>query len=189
MVQIRVLFVSDDSLWQESITKFLHTHRDICVVKVVATQTEALAICLSSVDVVLLDVGSTTLKGMEIANHYFNQGFENIVVLTPFDEERMITQAFECGAINCITKSFYVHISDVVRDTFYGKVTLCPEISKLMVSAYRSECRLKVLTPIERKVFDLHEEGLSRMEISKVLSKSMETVKRQIRSIRHKLQT
>ncbi|WP_408634798.1 sigma factor-like helix-turn-helix DNA-binding protein [Paenibacillus zanthoxyli] len=51
----------------------------------------------------------------------------------------------------------------------------------------RKERKLRILTPIERELFDLREKGMSRTQIANVLHKSASTIKNQYRMIRSKL--
>ena len=61
------------------------------------------------------------------------------------------------------------------------------ELVKYVVKELKKERKIKVLTPTERDVYELKEKGLSRKQIAEKLYKSVETVKKQLKVIRSKI--
>lgn len=189
MNKIKVLLVEDDLFWQENITALINLHNDIELVQILSTKDEALTAKLCGIDVILLDIGLTRaeLDGIEVAKSYYDKGYENIIMLTSFNEDYIIAKAFEHGAMNYITKSSCADIPQYIRDTFHQRIFLHSDVSRIIVDQFRNERKLRVLTPTEREIYDLKERGMNRAEIAKYLFKSVETVKKQIKKIQSKI--
>ncbi|MMZ48162.1 Transcriptional regulatory protein LiaR [compost metagenome] len=189
MTIINVLLIEDDPFWQENIAELLRLHEDINVVRTISSKEEALRADLCHVDVVLLDISlsKNELDGIDVARQYSAQGYQNIIMLTSYNEDHIIAEAFEYGAINYITKSSCMDIPDFIRDTFFDRIRLHSDVSKTMIREYRTERKLRILTPTEREIYDLKKRGMNKVQISQVLYKSVETIKKQIRSIKQKL--
>ena len=189
MNKIKVLLIEDDPFWQESIKALINLHKDIELVQILSTKDEALTAKLCGIDVVLLDIGltRTELDGIEVAKSYYEKGYENIIMLTSFNEHYIIAKAFEHGAMNYITKSSCADIPQYIRDTFHRRIFLHSDVSKIMINQFRNERKLRVLTPTEREIYDLRERGMNRAEIANYLFKSVETVKKQIKKIQCKI--
>ncbi|TNJ64220.1 response regulator transcription factor [Paenibacillus hemerocallicola] len=185
---IRVMLVEDDPFWRERLTEDLGKEPDIEVVAAAATGQEALeAAATIGMDVVLMDINlsENRLDGLDATKELMlaRQSELKIIILTSLTEKEIIVKAFQNGAVNYIGKSNFHHITRAIREAFDGESSIHPDAA----GAMREEIRLMQLTPSEREIHELKERGYNRTEISTMLSKSLNTIKSQIRSIRGKL--
>ncbi len=192
MVKIKLMIVEDDPVWMRCLTEYIGKESDIVVVKQAFTKEEALVNTTSSnVDVVLIDLklsqDDEDLCGLEVASKLFEIGIEKMIMLTSWDEPEIILESFDRGAVNYITKISYRDIPKAVREAYAGKVSLHSDVSSILTKELRKERKLKILTQVEREIYDLQEKGMSRAKIAKLLHKSVSTVKNQYKIIRSKL--
>lgn len=71
--------------------------------------------------------------------------------------------------MNFIKVSSYKEIPNVIREVYYNKVNIRPDISSLIINELRMERKTRVLTAAEREVYRLKEEGLTRGQIAEKL--------------------
>lgn len=191
MDDIKLLIVEDDPVWMKCISEYIEQEEDILVVKKAATEEEALQISELDVDVVLLDLSLSEdeedLGGLRVANKLFEQGIKKIIMLTSWDEPEIILEAFDNGATNYINKSSYRDIPKAVREAYYDKISIHSDVSSVLLKELKLERKTRVLTPTEREVFKLKEEGLNKSQIAEKLFKSVETIKKQLQMIKKKM--
>lgn len=188
MKKIKVMLVEDDPFWQETLSADLSEEADVEVVGIAATKDEVVRMAASeSVDVVLMDINLTDnhLDGLEATRELMLAGRQDIkiIMLTSLQEKNIIIRSFQNGAVNFISKANYKDILQAIRDAHAGKMSLHADSAPILVK----EIQLSQLTPSEREIYELREQGLSRSEMSRLLHKSVNTIKTQLRSIRDKL--
>lgn len=189
MDRIRVMLVEDDPFWQQNISADLSEEPDIEVVAVAGTKEEAVESALRyPLDIILMDINLTgnNLDGLEasreIISRLYEQGIK-VIMLTSLTEKEIIMKSFQYGALNYITKLSYKDIVLAIREAYEDRSTIHADAARVM----RSEIQLMELSPMEREVFDLRKEGLSKQQISDKLHKSTNTIKSQLKSIKNKL--
>ena len=191
MDKIRLMIVEDDPVWMKCISNYVRKGNDITVVKQAYTKEDALQVVCDNVDVVLVDLtlskDDENLSGLEVASQLSDKGLKKIIMLTSWDDTEIILEAFDTGVVNYITKASYRDIPDAIREAYQGKVSLHSDVSTVLISALKRERKGKVLTPAEREVYDLKEQGLSKTQIAHKLYKSIETIKRQLKIIKSKV--
>lgn len=185
---IRVMLVEDDPFWRERLAADLDKEPDIEVVKAAASRREALEAAASlQMDVVLMDINlsENQLDGLDTTKELMltKRSELKIIMLTSLTDKETIVKAFQNGAVNYIGKANFHDIARAIREAYAGESPIHPDAA----SAMREEIRLMQLTPSEREIHELKEQGYNRTEISARLSKSLNTIKSQIRSIRGKL--
>ncbi|MGR0121620.1 response regulator [Bacillus halotolerans] len=188
--KIRLMIVEDDSVWMKCISDLVQKETDIVVVRQAFTREEALQIDSSDVDVVLMDLTLSEdeeLGGLHLSRELNDKGFEKIIMLTSWDEPAVILESFDKGATNYINKSSYRDIPRAIREAYTGKVSFNADVSTLLINELRLERKARVLTPAEREVFRLKEKGLTRAQIAEKLFKSVETIKKQLKTIKKKI--
>ncbi|GJM79390.1 DNA-binding response regulator [Paenibacillus sp. HMSSN-139] len=189
MEPIRVMLVEDDPFWRDHISADLAEESDIEVAALATTKEEAIeAATRQTLDVVLMDINLTgnNLDGLEAAEHILRipaQETVKVIMLTSISEADVIMKSFRLGALNYINKSSCKDILQAIRDAHRGRASIHCDAARVM----RNEVQLMELTPMEREVFDLRRNGLSKREISEKLQKSANTIKSQLRSIKNKL--
>ncbi|MGG1215882.1 response regulator transcription factor [Priestia endophytica] len=188
---INVVLVEDEEFWQENIAKYIEKETtDIKVVEIATCKDEMLEVIDREIDidVVLMDINLTAanLDGIEIIEILSRRGIQTIA-LTSISDDDVIINAFEVGAINYITKSSIFDIISSIYDAAAGKSKIHYDASGALLSRMQEEKKMRLLTSSEREVYTLQKKGYSRTKIAEHLFKSVSTVKKQIQSIRKKL--
>ncbi|MCR2804125.1 response regulator transcription factor [Paenibacillus soyae] len=189
MNRIRVMLVEDDPFWQQNLSSDLADEPDMEVVAVAGTKEEAVEAAMNhSIDVILMDINLTAnnLDGLEALKEIVPKLMEDgikVIMLTSLTEREIIMKSFQLGALNYITKQSYKDIVKAIREAYEDRSTIHADAARIM----RSEIQLMELTPMEREVFELRKEGLSKTQISEKLHKSTNTIKSQLKSIKSKL--
>ena len=190
--KIKLMIVEDDLVWMQSISDYVQKDNDIIVVEQAYNKEEALQVDCTNVDVVLLDlslsIDDENFSGLEVASYLYKKGLKKIIMLTSWDEKDIILECFDTGVVNYITKTSYRDIPNAIREAFKGKVSLHADVTNVLVGELRKERKVKILTPTEREVYTLKEQGLNKSQIADKLYKSVETIKRQLRIIKSKMQ-
>ena len=189
--EVKVLLVEDEPFWQENISKYLEEETDnIKVVKVVSCKEEALEVVKeeSEIDVVLMDINLTraNLDGIEIIEILSRQGVK-IIALTSIEDEEVIIKSFESGAINYINKSSIFDIITAIQEAVQGKARIHSDAAPALISKIKEDKKMQVLTSSEREIYKLQKKGYCRKKIAETLFKSVDAVKKQIKSIKRKL--
>ncbi|KWU56912.1 response regulator transcription factor [Priestia aryabhattai] len=186
------MIVEDDLVWMQSISDYVQKDNDIIVVEQAYNKEEALQVDCTHVDVVLLDlslsIDDENFSGLEVASYLYKKGLKKIIMLTSWDEKDIILESFDTGVVNYITKTSYRDIPNAVREAYKGKVNIHSDVSNVLIGELRKERKIKILTPTEREVYTLKEQGLNKAQIADKLYKSIETIKRQLRIIKGKMQ-
>lgn len=188
MKSIRLLLVEDDPFWQKRLQEDLNLEPDMEVVKVAASREQAnQAAKTVQFDVVLLDINlsGNNLDGLDVARDFLkNKEVQSkVIMLTSLTDREVIIKSFQNGAVNFINKASYGDIVRTVRDVYHGIISIHPDASLELIK----EVQLSILTPVEREVYHLKQKGYTREQIANKLFKSINTIKTQIRSIKHKL--
>ncbi|CAM4440513.1 DNA-binding NarL/FixJ family response regulator [Paenibacillus endophyticus] len=189
MSRIRVMLVEDDPFWQQNLSSDLAEELDIEVVAVVSTRESAVDTALrESIDIILMDINLTgnNLDGLDAMKEIFSRidtDTVKVIMLTSLTEREIIMKSFQIGALNYITKQSYKDIVRAIREAYQDRSTIHADAARIM----RSEIQLMELSPMEREVFELRKEGLSKQQISDKLHKSTNTIKSQLKSIKNKL--
>ena len=185
---IRVLIVEDDLDWIKAITAFLNKEEDMLVVGAAANSTEAIQLAQSlAFDVALMDIRLTgsLLDGIYTAIELHEIHTAKIIMLTSMQDEQLITQAFNAGAVNYIDKSNYKTLPHAIRMAIQQPAAM--EVLLKEYNRLKREEQLNMLTPSEREVFELIEEGYTQSQIEGKLHKSESTLKNQVNKILKKL--
>jgi len=180
------MLVEDDPFWIEHLQTELGQEQDLRVVRVVTTREEAVeAVRKLSIDVVLMDVNLTAnnFDGIQAVRDISRLGKTKVIMLTSFTEKTIILESLKNGAVNYITKEHYRDIVFAIRNAYANHSPIHASAAGVLLK----ELRLKELTPTERIVYDLREQGLSKSDIAVRLQRSIETVKSQFKNISKKL--
>lgn len=188
MEKIRVMLVDADRFWRDTLSTQLSRENDIELVRIANTKEEAVAEAESlKLDVILMDINLTKhlFDGLEAAREIALRVKHKmkIIMLTSFTQREVIIKSFQSGAVNCLTKSSYPDIVTAIRDAYCDK----PSIHSDVAAIIREELKLMSLTPMERQVYELRQQGMNKTEIAEALVKSVNTIKTQLKSIKNKL--
>jgi len=189
---IRVLCVDDHEIMRGGIHYLLLAVDDVELVGDARSGEEAIHLCESlQPDVILMDMRMPGMDGIQTTQLIRERYPEiQILVLTSFDEEEMIQQAMQAGAIGYLQKGISVdELADAVRSAHTGKPTLSPEAFHVLVqSSVPQPQKLDFdLTEREMQVLEMLVQGLSNTQISNRLVITVATVKYHISNILKKL--
>ncbi|MCX7745486.1 MAG: response regulator transcription factor [Clostridia bacterium] len=188
MEKIKILLVEDDVVWQEHIKRFLHAEGDISVIYITASKEDAIDYAKKQdIDIILMDISlsDNQYEGIAAALEISRFSKAKVLMLTSLSQDEVIIDSFTAGAIDFISKVNYKQLPDRIR--LACKNTTPFEVLLKEYSKLKKENQLKDLTPAEREIYDLLEEGYTKSKIESTLYKSSGTLKNQIRHILKKL--
>ncbi|MFE7083149.1 response regulator transcription factor [Priestia megaterium] len=188
---IKVILVEDDPFWQKNISMYIEKEADdIEVIKVVDSKEKVLEIVEneSQIDIVLMDINLTAanLDGIEIIEILSKQKIKAIA-LTSINEQDVIVESFESGAVNYINKSSIYDIILAIREAVEGRNQIHSDAAGALLGKMREEKKLRSLTSSEREVYNLEKKGYKKRDIAERLYKTIDTIKKHSRSWRRKL--
>ncbi|MHA2854607.1 response regulator [Paenibacillus lautus] len=189
MNRIHVFLVEDDPDWIKSMTVFLNAQEDMIVVGAAESPEQAIAMAqVLSFDIVLMDIQLTAgrLDGIYAAAEILERKPDaKVIMLTSLDDELVITQSYTAGAVNYIEKSNFEELPAAIRSAVQQPGSM--EVLFKEFARLKREEQLRSLTPAEREVFDLLDEGYTHSQMEKKLFKTESTLKNQINKILKKL--
>lgn len=188
---IKVILVEDDPFWQKNISMYIEKEADdIEVIKIVDSKEKVLEIVEneSQIDIVLMDINLTAanLDGIEIIEILSKQKIKAIA-LTSINEQDVIVESFESGAVNYINKSSIYDIILAIREAVEGRNQIHSDAVGALLGKMREEKKLRSLTSSEREVYNLEKKGYKKKDIAERLYKTIDTIKKHSRSWRKKL--
>ncbi|MHB8062263.1 MAG: response regulator [Ruminiclostridium sp.] len=188
MNKIKVMIVEDDPVWVKAINSFLSLEDDILVKSSAGSREEAVKMALNlEIDVVIMDINLTeNLRDGIVAALEIKQFSDaKIIMFTSLNEEVLIKDSFEVGAVDYLLKEDYLDLPNTIRKVF-NSLSPIQVILNDYVRLKKDE-RLKDLTTAEKEVFQLIEQGFSQAQIAQKLSKTNNTLRTQVKSILKKL--
>jgi DNA-binding NarL/FixJ family response regulator len=188
MSKIRVALVEDEINWLKMMTNYLNKDDSIIVVGTATNKEDAINLArLIDIDILIMDINLSGNKsdGILAALEIMQFTKIKIIMLTSLNNEELITDSFAIGAVNYISKSDYREIPNAIHDAYKNSSPF-----QVLIKDYcrlKSEEHLNFLTPAEKEIFKLLEQGYSKSQIEKELYKSPNTLKTQIKGILSKL--
>lgn len=181
--KINILLVDDDPDWIDIICNIIKKEDDLCVAATASNRENGVdaARCLQNLDVVLMDISLTEGRydGLEAASHIVQITNARVIMLTAMGDREIILESIGLGASDYVVKDEVNRIPDAIRsvlkDTSVSKIAF-EEINHLWYEINK----YKKLTPSEKELYDYKEKGYSMLEISKIMSKSLRTIKNQL---------
>jgi len=188
--RISVLVVDDHAVVRSGLRLFLMAFPDLELVGEAANGEEAVRLCATiRPDVVLMDLMMPVMNGVE-ATRAIRAGSPHtqVIALTSFPEEQLVKDALEAGAIGYMLKNAQAsELAEAIRAARGGKSTLAPEAATALVQQIGSGAAHRNLTEREWEVYRLILEGKKNVEIAKVLTVEVSTVKYHVSQVLTKL--
>jgi DNA-binding NarL/FixJ family response regulator len=193
-----VLLADDQALVRGGLRMILEAQADIEVIGEAETGSEAVAQTRElRPDVVLMDIRMPGLDGIEATRRITSEHLATrVLVLTTFDEERIVYDALRAGASGFLLKTAPpAKLADAVRTIAAGEALLAPTLTRRLVEEFvrrpppghNLPGQLDELTEREREVLRLIARSMSNAEIAADLVISEATVKTHVNHILQKL--
>jgi DNA-binding NarL/FixJ family response regulator len=191
-VAIRVLLVDDHEVVRRGVRDLLDNERDIDVVAEAGTVAEALSVASGrKPDVAVVDIRLPDGDGVALCRKLRAQpDGPRCLVLTAFDDERVILDAIDAGVSGYLLKQVRGQdLVTAVREVAAGHSLLDPVTTARVLDRMRAgeTDELANLTERERKVLELLGEGLTNRQIAERLFLAEKTVKNYVTSVLAKL--
>ncbi|OEF99548.1 DNA-binding response regulator [Vulcanibacillus modesticaldus] len=188
MDRIGIFIVEDDPFWMKLIKKLINEQSDMFVIGSASSKEEVVNLIKTlEVDIIVMDINlsGNIYDGIEATLKITQNKSIKVIMLTSYEDEDIIRDSFIAGAVNFISKRRYKELPDAIRLTFSNSSPI--EVVLREFSRLKREEQLKDLSPAEREVFELIEQGYSHAEMANTLLKAESTIKKQITKILKKL--
>ncbi len=187
---IKVMIVDDHDILRHGLGLSLEIFEDIQVVGQASDGVEAVERCGQlQPDVVLMDLMMPDADGV-VATREIRSRWPHIqiVALTSFEENTLVYEALNAGAISYLLKNISIdELYSAIRDAYHGKSTLSKEASDALIEIVRHPVGETGLTTREKEVLGCIVKGMSNAEIADILSVSESTAKKHVTNILTKL--
>jgi NarL family two-component system response regulator LiaR len=133
---IRVMIVDDHDMVRKGLAIFLNVSADLELVAEARDGREALRLCEQvQPDVVLMDLMMPKMDGTTITRLIRERWSEvQVVVLTSFQEQELVREALQAGAIGYLLKNATVDdLSEAIRAAHAGQLTLASEVAQELI--------------------------------------------------------
>lgn len=202
MDKIRILIVDDQPIVCEGLNTILQLEEDFEVTGICHNGQDALEFCgETKPDLVLMDARMPVLNGIEATKELSRRFPEiKVLILTTFNEERLIIEGLQNGAKGFILKDMQPdELCRIIRVVQDGGVCLHPDVTQKIIARFSTQEKqttgsdlisatgLTQLTNREKEVLSLIGKGLSNPEISTLLFITEGTVKNHVSSLLAKL--
>ena len=190
----RILLADDQALVRGGFRLILDAEPDLEVVAEAADGSEAVELAaVARPDVALLDIRMPGLDGIEATRRLVaGQPETRVLILTTFDLDEYVVEAFRAGASGFLLKTSPPHqLVAAVRTVREGDALLAPASTRRLIQqAARPPAvrpALEELTAREHEVLRLLARGLANSEIASELVVEPSTIKSHVASILAKL--
>ncbi|MCX6080301.1 MAG: response regulator transcription factor [Chloroflexi bacterium] len=176
---IRVLIVDDHDMVRKGLSVLLQAFDDLELVGEARDGLEAISMSDKlDPDVILMDLIMPQMNGIE-ATRVITHKHPNtrVIALTSFEEENMVMDVLEAGAISYLQKNVTIDVlGDSIRKANLGLPTLSPEATHLLINTLGGK-GLPNLSAREMEILKLMAAGLNNLEIALKLGISRSTIK------------
>lgn len=195
---IRILIADDHLMVRKGLSALIQGVADFTLVGEAENGSQAIAMYRDlRPDVVLMDIVMPNVGGIEAIRAIRAQDpAANVIALTSFSDEQLISQALSAGARGFLYKDVSVdELINAIRQAHLGQVILDSDalsalMSKLEVSQNRERQNVHgdvKLSPREKDVLRLLIKGKSTKQMAAILSVQPSTIKQALSSLYQKL--
>jgi NarL family two-component system response regulator LiaR len=188
--KIRIMIVDDHAVVRSGLGAFISASPDLVLVGEAENGEQAVARARSlKPDVVLMDLMMPGMDGVAATRLIREQNPAiQVVALTSFQEDEMVRNAMQAGAIGYLMKNVSTReLEAAIRSAHEGRMTLSSEAAQSLVHATQQASETETLTQREKEILKLMVEGLNNGQIAERIVVSLSTVKYHISNILMKL--
>jgi two-component system response regulator NreC len=187
MKKIKVLVADDHAILRAGLMRLLENETDIEVVGEAENGREAVQKAQQlKPDIVLMDIGMPVLNGMEAIREIKKRNQDiKVLVLTVYDNEEYLFQAFQAGAAGYVLKKAAdSELVNAIQVVIGGDYILHPSVTKMVVdncldmlsAGQNLPPHNGTLTDRECEILKMVAEGYTNREIARDLYISVKTV-------------
>ena len=191
-----VMLVEDDAEVRDRLASELQKHDAFELIALCASKADAIArLSEDQPEVLLVDLGLPDGSGIEIIKAIRDNKLDcQAMVISGFQDERLVFQALEAGAQSYILKhDNSLDLVESILNMINGGAPISPIIARLMLQRFQTfdndeAPTPEVLTKRQTAILKYVSQGFSSREISEKLNLSYYTVTTHIKNIYTKLQ-
>lgn len=194
-MSIKVLLVDDHFVVRQGLRGMLAGTADVEVVGEASSGKEAInQVAILYPDVILLDIRMPGLDGLKLIQ-YLKQDFPELkfIILTQFDDEQFLLEAFKAGAHAYFLKNVSRdELLEAIRTVYQGKRILSKDLMDSVLTQFhdlaKKEARIQFgLSEIDLNLLHLVVSGATNREIADQMFWSEATTKRKLSDVYRKL--
>ncbi len=192
---LKLIIVDDQSLLRKSLFQIISTDETLTVVGQAENGKEAVELCeKTKPDIVLMDIEMPHMDGIS-ALHAIkkNQPTTKVIILTTFENQDNITEAFLAQADGYITKDIGPdELITTIKCVGYGLTVIHKSVKTIMVDKFKKMADgkknyIEILTEEEINMVRLIADGKSNKEIANTFNYTEGTIKNKVSKIYEKL--
>ena len=200
MTLARILLADDNELFREGLAKIINSQTDMEVIAQAEDGLEALTqVYELHPDLIVMDINMPLSDGLEATRLIHSSNPETrIIMLTAYEEEEKLFEAFKSGAQGYILKtSSAAGLLRGLRGALAGEAIIPRRLARQLLAEFSSMAKrpenaagetVPLLTRRENEILNVMATGATNQEIADQLSISLQTVKSHVSSILEKLQ-
>ncbi|UOF91282.1 response regulator transcription factor [Fodinisporobacter ferrooxydans] len=192
--KITVMLVDDHEMVRMGLRSLLTMYSQIEIIAEAGNAAQCMTLAVQmKPDVILLDIRLPDKSGVEVCRMLKQQiPASRIIMLTSYDDEKFIREAFLHGANGYILKEIRgQNLIKSIESVYEGKTMLDPKIADKafhkIKESKREETLYNCLTAIEKQILFHISEGLKNREIAEKLGLKEKTVRNYVSQILEKL--
>ena len=190
---ITIAIVDDDDEIRESLVVLLNQEKDFrCVAQFASAEAALAGLAINCPDVLLMDINLPNMSGIECVRRLKTLLPDILVVmLTVYEDTEKIFQSLAAGATGYLLKrTSGVELRQAVKQVFDGGSPMSSHIARKVVQYFHQRPApegMEMLSKREKEVLDQLAQGRLYKEIADHLAISIDTVRKHLTSIYHKL--
>lgn len=193
----RVWIVEDNAAYRASVARVIGRLQAFAEPRSFPDCEEAVAALAlgAAPDILLLDLGLPGMGGLEGISRFKSLAPQmKIVVLTSFDDHKIIFKALCAGASGYLLKSApLAKVNEAIQEVLHGGAPLSPAVASAVLTMFASMAETKPakveygLSPREKQTLEGMVRGLAVKEIAEEMQVSYHTADSYVRNIYEKL--